>query len=66
MKPCDENIKKTFLLVNEMLKTADRGDLDREDAIIKDTLVTKGGEIVQTHIRELLGLSTSTPEGRDV
>lgn len=32
MKPCDENIKKTLLLVNEMLKTADEGDLDREDA----------------------------------
>ncbi len=32
MKPCDENIQKTLFLVDEMLKTADRGDLDREDA----------------------------------
>jgi len=31
MKPCDRNIKKTLNLVNEMIKVADQGDIDRED-----------------------------------
>ena len=31
MRPCDRNIKKTLTLVDEMIKTADRGDIDRED-----------------------------------
>lgn len=31
MKPCDENIKKTLKLAEEMLDLADKGDVVRED-----------------------------------
>ncbi len=31
MRPCDNNIKKTLVLVNEMIKVADKGDIERED-----------------------------------
>ncbi|MEA1991865.1 MAG: hypothetical protein U9N58_06685 [Thermodesulfobacteriota bacterium] len=31
MKPCDENIKKTLKLAEEMLDLADKGDAVRED-----------------------------------
>ncbi|MEA2082993.1 MAG: hypothetical protein U9O82_01880 [Thermodesulfobacteriota bacterium] len=31
IKPCDENIKKIFKLVKEMLDLAEEGDTERED-----------------------------------
>lgn len=31
MRPCDHNIKKTLRLVKEMIKVADKGDIERED-----------------------------------
>ena len=31
VKPCDENIKKTWELVKDMLNIAEKGDADRED-----------------------------------
>ena len=31
VKPCDRNIKKTLDLVNEMIRLADKGDIERED-----------------------------------
>lgn len=31
MRPCDRNIKKTLLLVDKMIKLADKGDIERED-----------------------------------
>jgi len=31
VKPCDENIKKTLGLVNQMIRLADKGDVERED-----------------------------------
>ncbi len=31
MKSCDHNIKRTLNLVNEMIRVADKGDIDRED-----------------------------------
>ena len=31
IKPCDENIKKIFILAKEMLDLADEGDAERED-----------------------------------
>lgn len=31
MKPCDRNIQSTLRLVEEMIKLADQGDIDRED-----------------------------------
>ena len=31
MKPCDENIKKTLKLAEEMLDLSDKGDAVRED-----------------------------------
>ena len=31
MKPCDESIKKTLKLVEDMLRLADEGDAVRED-----------------------------------
>ncbi len=31
VRPCDNNIKKTLALVNEMIKLADKGDIERED-----------------------------------
>lgn len=32
MKPCDHNIKRTIELTQEMIRLADQGDMDREDA----------------------------------
>ncbi len=44
MRSCDRNIRKTLLLAAEMIKLADRGDVDREDSgcgilygILRDT-----------------------------
>lgn len=44
MKACNNNIKKTLALVNDMIKLADQGDADREDigcgiiyGILRDT-----------------------------
>ena len=31
MKPCNHNIRKTLNLVDEMIRVADKGDIDRED-----------------------------------
>ncbi len=31
VKPCDNNIKKTLVLVDNMIKVADKGDIERED-----------------------------------
>ena len=31
MRPCDHNIKSTLNLVEDMIKIADKGDIDRED-----------------------------------
>ena len=31
MKPCNHNIKKTLNLVDEMIRIADMGDIERED-----------------------------------
>ena len=31
MKPCDKNIKNTLNITEEMIKVADKGDIDRED-----------------------------------
>jgi len=31
VRACDHNIKKTLHLVNEMIKVADKGDIERED-----------------------------------
>ncbi|HDZ90010.1 MAG: hypothetical protein JRJ09_16245 [Deltaproteobacteria bacterium] len=31
MRPCDESIKETIVLAEQMLKAADRGDAVRED-----------------------------------
>ena len=32
MKPCDQNIKKTIEIADQMISLATRGDADREDA----------------------------------
>ena len=31
MKPCDQNIQKTLDLVDNMIKVANEGDIERED-----------------------------------
>lgn len=31
MKPCNHNIQKTLNLVDEMIRVADKGDVERED-----------------------------------
>ncbi|MEJ2657043.1 MAG: hypothetical protein P8012_07565 [Desulfobacterales bacterium] len=31
MRPCNHNIRKTLDLVDEMIRVADKGDIDRED-----------------------------------
>jgi hypothetical protein len=31
VKPCDRNIQSTLRLVDEMIKLANQGDIDRED-----------------------------------
>ena len=31
MKPCDENIRKTLLMVENMIDLAEKGDADQED-----------------------------------
>jgi NAD(P) transhydrogenase subunit alpha len=36
-------------------------NLDMEDEIARDTLVTQGGEIVHPRVREILGLAAKTP-----
>lgn len=44
MRPCDNNIRQTLLLAEEMIRLADKGDVDREDSgcgilygILRDT-----------------------------
>jgi hypothetical protein len=32
VKPCDQNIKKTIEIANQMISLATQGDADREDA----------------------------------
>ena len=44
----------TFLL--NLVKDG-RVDLERDDPIIRETLVTRGGEVVNPRVRELLGLT---------
>jgi hypothetical protein len=40
-------------------------NMDTEDEIVRDTMITKDGEIVSSRVRELLGLSQPEPsEGR--
>ncbi len=51
----------TFLL--NMLDKEGRLEMDLEDEIIKDTLVCKDGEVVNTRMREMMGLSAPTTEG---
>jgi hypothetical protein len=31
VRPCNHNIRETLNLVNEMIRVADKGDVDRED-----------------------------------
>ena len=31
MRPCNHNIRKTLNLVDEMIRVADKGDVERED-----------------------------------
>ncbi len=31
VKPCNYNIKRTLNLINDMIKVADKGDIERED-----------------------------------
>jgi len=31
LKPCDYNIKRTLVLVEEMIEMANKGDIERED-----------------------------------
>src|SRR5687768_13346577 len=45
----------TFLL--NLVKDG-RIDLDRDDPIIRETLVTRGGEVVNARVRELLGMAS--------
>jgi len=52
----------TFLL---HLVQEGRMDLERDDEIIRETLVAKGGEVVHARVRDLLGMETVAPEGRD-
>jgi NAD(P) transhydrogenase subunit alpha len=39
--------------------------LNREDEIVKETLVTHGGEVVHGKVRELLGLPELQPVGQE-
>ena len=39
--------------------------LNREDEIVKETLVTHGGEVVHARVRELLGLPEQQPVGQE-
>jgi hypothetical protein len=32
VKPCDQNLKKTLDLVNQMIHLSNQGDMDREDS----------------------------------
>jgi NAD(P) transhydrogenase subunit alpha len=38
-------------------------NLDVADEIVRETLITRGGEVVHARIRELLGLATASAEG---
>ena len=37
--------------------------MNREDEIIRETLVTHAGEVVNSRVAELLGLANATPAG---
>ncbi len=37
--------------------------MNREDEIIRETLVTHGGEVVNPRVNELLGLVSAAPAG---
>ena len=52
-------------LVNFLLNMIEDGAaaVDKDDEIVRETLVTRGGEVVNARIRELLGLATSSTEG---
>ena len=52
-------------LVNFLLNLIEDGDaaVDKDDEIVQETLVTRGGEVVNARVRELLGLATASTEG---
>jgi NAD(P) transhydrogenase subunit alpha len=52
----------TFLL--HLVKEG-RLEIDREDEITRETLVTHDGEVVQPRVRELLGLAGEPPETKE-
>jgi NAD(P) transhydrogenase subunit alpha len=51
----------TFVLL--LVDKAGSLSLDTGDEIVRETLVTRGGEIVQPRVREALGLAPATPAG---
>ena len=48
--------KNILTLVKYLISREGNLTLDREDEIIKETLVTHGGEVVHPRVRDLLGL----------
>jgi NAD(P) transhydrogenase subunit alpha len=51
----------TFLLL--LVDKSGSPSLDTGDEIVRETLVTRGGEIVQPRVREALGLAPAAPAG---
>ena len=49
-----------YCLVNLLFKEG-KLDFNMEDEIIRDTLITRDGEIVNPHVRKLLGLGETGP-----
>jgi NAD(P) transhydrogenase subunit alpha len=54
-----KNIANLLLLLD---KNSER-EFDLEDEVIRETLVTRGGDVVHPRVRELIGMDQLVPEG---
>lgn len=55
MKPCDDNIRRTLLLANEMIALSEKGEADREDVgcgILYGVLRDAGYKLIQLAEKE--------------
>jgi NAD(P) transhydrogenase subunit alpha len=57
--------KNVVTFLQNMLNKENQLDMNLEDEIINDTLVCKDGEVVNTRMREMMGLATPATEGSD-
>jgi NAD(P) transhydrogenase subunit alpha len=50
-------------VANFVVNLVDKGEpnLDKDDEIVRDSMVTRGGDVVHPRVREALGLATASP-----